>query len=348
MQNQNDEREQQLDLISVNPSEFMDLIEETQESLTPIMGWGAPGCAKTAAIEQAAARMGIGYQDWRAVNYLPEDIRGTMGIDRETNEARIFQNQRLPVDGEGILNFEEMPSSPQIMQNILMNLTCERRIDTYELPAGWRVIMTGNRSFDGCHVREFSKALRTRVLHVNVRVDHKQWMDYAMGVDVHPHVIAFLSHRPEQLHDFDADSADINHPIPRTWSLVSDALRSMESRGASKKSVAVMLCGLLGAGTGVEFNSFRKLLSRLPSPRDYLDSIDDMEAPDDPSLTYGLIAGIANIAEASDSRKVAKFLDKIGGEFAVAAMTLIAAKNTDVSETVELNTWRSRHADLFS
>ncbi|MCG6939639.1 MAG: hypothetical protein LJE69_00105, partial [Thiohalocapsa sp.] len=150
----------------------------------------------------------------------------------------------------GILFFDELNAAPPLVQASLYQLTLDRRVGEYELPPGWRIVAAGNRAEDASVVYRMPAALANRFVHLDFEVDVDDWVAWAMEVQIHPLVIAFIRARRELL--LDMKNLERAFPTPRAWEMLSDVVNRM----GSPKEAADTLIGVVGEGAALEFIGF--------------------------------------------------------------------------------------------
>jgi MoxR-like ATPase len=97
------------------------------------------------------------------------------------------------------LFLDELNACSQDVQKAFYSLIHERRVGEYVLPKGSVVIGAGNRAQDSAIVKPMSSALVNRMVHVEMRVSHREWLEWAHGVGIHPMVLEYIQLRPDHL-----------------------------------------------------------------------------------------------------------------------------------------------------
>src|SRR2546423_1816177 len=114
-----------------------------------------PGAVNLAALRrhlasqsfrQAAATLGLALGDVRATLPDPVDLRG---LPRLTDDGAVWCPPAfLPRDGQGVLFLDELAQAAPLVQAACLQLTLDRRVGEYELPAGGSVVAARNRAED--------------------------------------------------------------------------------------------------------------------------------------------------------------------------------------------------------
>src|SRR3954470_11759572 len=99
----------------------------------PAYVWGPPGVGKSSLVRQAADALGLDLVDLRVTLLDPVDLRG---LPRLTADACVWVPPAfLPRGGTGVLFLDELAQAPALVQAACLQLTLDRRLGEYELPA---------------------------------------------------------------------------------------------------------------------------------------------------------------------------------------------------------------------
>src|SRR4051812_30960268 len=188
----------------------------------PTYLWGPPGCGKSSIVRQAAAVMGLDLVDVRATLLDPVDLRGLPRLDGDT--AVWLPPAFLPRGGPGLLFLDELAQAAPLVQAACLQLTLDRKIGEYELPAGWSVVAASNRQEDRAGTHRLISPLLNRFVHLDLDVSNEEWQQWAVANTVAPAVRSFLQYRPGLLFQFDPAANPRSFPTPRSWQFVSDVL----------------------------------------------------------------------------------------------------------------------------
>ena len=207
----------------------------------PVFIWGPPGIGKSALVQQFAADLGLDCVSLLGSQLAPEDLIGVPqiveGVSRFCPPAQIARSQPY------CLFLDELNACSHEVQKAFYSLIHERRIGEYHLPAGSIVIAAGNRAQDSSIVKTMSAALLNRLVHVQLRVAHRDWMQWALASEIHPLVVEYLQNRPDHLWS-PPPKTEEPFSTPRSWHMLSDALHAY-GRAAGRPSGG----GTLSRGT---------------------------------------------------------------------------------------------------
>ena len=206
---------------TLRPSELVEVLVTLVKARQPTMVWGGPGSGKSQLSNQTADCLAYHYQDVRGPLLDPVDLRGIPWRD-EFGRTRWAPPAFLPPTDSTerfLINLEELPSSVPMVQVALFQLCLERRIGEYELPEGAAIIACGNREQDRSIVHRMPAPLANRFVHLEIRVDARDWLAWGAANGIAPEVLFFIELEPELLSQFDAQSKEHAFPSPRSWEL---------------------------------------------------------------------------------------------------------------------------------
>ncbi len=280
--------------MSLTPSELAVYLTALVVQQLPLstMIWGPPGVGKSSVVAQVAQAHGLDFVDVRLSQLAPTDLRGLpVAQDRGdgTGVSRWYPPEFLPTGGRGILFLDEVNMAPPTMQGMAQQLILDRKVGSYELPADWFVWAAGNRKEDRASVFDMPAPLANRFLHLTVRPDFEAFRGYALGRELHEHVLAFLTFRPELLHRL--DTAQPAWPSPRAWEMAARLHRA-----------GLDVSPAIGEAAGAEFGAFVRLYEQLPDLESVLHGENQsLKLPQEPSVRYAAVVGLA--ARAADARQ---------------------------------------------
>ena len=305
----------------------------------PIMLWGPPGVGKSQICQQAAARLGMNYVDVRAVMLDPVDLRGIPSVD---DQGRTRWNPPVflpPTDSteEWLINLEELPTAPPMVQAALYQLALDRKIGEYTLPEGATVIACGNREGDGGVFHRFSPALSSRFHHAELEVNVDAWKEWAIQNDIAPEVIFFLEYRPDFLHQFDPRSREHSFPCPRTWEFVSDVTKRNGTIPVEiERNIYV---GIIGETVAVEYCAFLRIQRELPHPNVVMSDPDAVEIPDNQSAILALCGALCHRADDTNFAQVVQFAKRLRPEVSEFLIWSCVKRKPELQTTKEYIEW---------
>lgn len=220
----------------------------------PVFIWGPPGIGKSALVQQFAADAGLPCVSLLGSQLAPEDL---IGVPQILDGTSRFCPPRMIARSEPYCLFlDELNACSHEVQKAFYSLIHERRIGEYHLPAGSIVIGAGNRAQDSAIVKPMSSALLNRMLHVHLRVSHRDWLDWAYPNGIHPLVLEYIQTRPDHLWS-QPPKHEEPFSSPRAWHMLSDALHAY-GEAITDEALEVLAFGCLSPHHAGQFKAFVK------------------------------------------------------------------------------------------
>ncbi len=221
----------------------------------PVFIWGAPGIGKSSLVELFALEVGLDCVSLLGSQLAPEDIIGVPQI--VGGKSRFCPPTLIARDEPFCLFLDELNACSQEVQKAFYSLINDQRIGEYELPKGSIVIGAGNRTEDSAIVKPLSSALVNRMIHVNLQVHYRSWLDWAIQHTLHPLVTDYIQIRPEHLF---SKPPQYEQPFstPRSWHMLSNCLKSYTEDDLNTEVVKQLASGLLTPAHARQFIGYYK------------------------------------------------------------------------------------------
>jgi hypothetical protein len=292
---------------TVAPKAAAKAIEKAISTRRPTMLWGPPGIGKSDVVRQIADKTNREMIDIRLALWDPTDIKGMPYFDSVDKTMKWAPPSELPQDpnSNAIIFLDELPSAPPAVQAAAYQLILNRKVGAYRLPDGVDIVAAGNRETDRGVTFKMPAPLANRFLHLEMRVDFDDWMDWAVTNKVHKDVVGYLSFAKQDLFDFDAKSASRSFATPRSWSFVSELLEDEADMGEG--TLVDLVSGGIGDGLAVKFMAHRKVAAKMPKPMDVLNGKVDELKIDEISALYSLTVSLCYELKELASRKDKKW-----------------------------------------
>lgn len=195
-----------------------------------------PGMGKSDTVAAVAEEAGLPCRSLLGTQIAPEDVSG---VPRIVGERSVFCPPRvlLPESNEPFCLFlDELPASTPDVQKAFYSLLLERRLGEFRLPKGTWVVAAGNRVEDRALVRALSSALLNRVFVMQLRVDVKEWLAWAVSHRVRSEITSYIAMMPEALLR-PPPAEPVPFSTPRAWASLSRALDLVESVGQASPEI---------------------------------------------------------------------------------------------------------------
>jgi MoxR-like ATPase len=220
----------------------------------PVFIWGPPGIGKSSLVQRFADRVGLPCVSLLGSQLAPEDI---IGVPQIVDGTSVFCPPRSIARREPyVLFLDELNACSHEVQKAFYSLIQERRIGEYVLPAGSVVIGAGNRAQDSAIVKPMSSALINRMVHVHLRVSHRDWLEWAIEAGIHHLVVEYLRVRPDHLWS-PPPKHEEPFSTPRSWHMLSDALAAY-GEGLREGDLEALAFGCLSPQHAGQFKAFVK------------------------------------------------------------------------------------------
>ena len=220
----------------------------------PVFIWGPPGIGKSSLVQLFASEVGLPCVSLLGSQLAPEDL---IGVPQIVDGASRFCPPTMIARSEPYCLFlDELNASSHEVQKAFYSLILERRIGEYHLPAGSIVVGAGNRAQDSAIVKPMSSALMNRMLHVHLKVAHRDWLEWAYQNGIHQWVCEYIQLRPDHLWS-QPPKHEEPFSTPRAWHMLSDALHAY-GEGLSDQWLEVLAFGCLTPSHAGQFRAFIK------------------------------------------------------------------------------------------
>lgn len=276
--------------IFLSPKCIKEAISIAVEVRRPVMIWGPPGIGKSDLIHSIGKETKRNVIDIRLALWEPTDIRGIPFFDSVSKEMRWSPPSEFPklIGDNSIIFYDEIVSAVPSVQAAAYQLIHNRRVGEYHLPEKVDQIAAGNRENDRGITYRMPTPLLNRFLHLEMKHDFDDWLEWAIQNNIDNEVISFLSWSKKDLFNFDPKSSSKAFATPRSWSFVSDILKSKRAK-FSENLLTSLIAGCVGDGLAISFMSHRKLTTKLPKTEDVLSGkLKTFKAGKDISLLYCL------------------------------------------------------------
>ena len=222
----------------------------------PVFIWGPPGIGKSSLVEQFAEAVGLSCVSLLGSQLAPEDIIGVPQIVE--GKSKFCPPTMIARDEAYCLFLDELNACSHEVQKAFYSLIHERRVGDYRLPKESIVIGAGNRAQDSAIVKPMSSALLNRMIHVQLKASHKDWLEWAYQNEIHPWVLEYIQIRPDHLWT-QPPKTEEPFSTPRSWHMLSDALHEFGPE-IPDEMLEALAFGCLSARHAAQFKAFIKQL----------------------------------------------------------------------------------------
>ena len=324
---------------TLRPSELSEVLALLVEARQPTIVWGPPGSAKSQVVQQVATATNRRYVDVRALLLDPVDLRGIPWRDTD-DRTRWAPPAFLPPSddpGRWLINLEELPSAVPMVQAALYQLVLDRKVGEYELPEGASLIACGNRETDRGVVHRMPTPLASRFVHLEIRVDAEDWLDWGAANGIAPEVLFFITYEPDLLHRFDPQSKERAFPCPRTWEFASNIVKNRN--GLDPAAERAIFRGAVGEAAAVEFSAFLNVWRELPHPRAVLNDPGNADIPENASALMALCGSLYRLATDVTMDAIVTFAQRLRREVGESLVSACVRRDPGLQRSPAFIRW---------
>ena len=245
-----------------------DLLRLCRKARLPLLFTGRHGIGKSEFFEEHAAVAEIGCIVRDLSLMEPVDL---VGLPQVEDGRTVFRSPSfLPADGVGLLVFEELNRAPRHVQTPCLELCTRRRLNDYQLPAGWLIVAAVNPAGGDYDVDELDPALLSRFVRIGLEADRDGWLAWAKEHEVHADVLDYVASDPAVFAEPESN--------PRAWKHVSDLLRANAKVKAPDHLLQAAVAGKVGPERAAAFRCFCKTRVRPLAAREVFTSYGEHRA----------------------------------------------------------------------
>lgn len=315
----------------INHNELVDHVKKSYETQTSFFCIGGTGIGKSDMMLYAGLELAQEHNmelttdiydeskfrviDFRIADKRPADLRGLPDLsgDRTVWKPPEF----LPETGRGLIVLEEFNLADKSLQAPAYQLVLDRKLDGYDVPAGFGILALGNRRKDRASVKELGMPLKNRFDWAELKPPKTdEWVDWAFDNDIDSRVITFIKQNPQYLYKppYEEDETGMGQsgetvktfPTPRGWERVSDKIKGELDEEIMKYSSTTV-----GTEYAGQFESFVKLTQSYDIEH-VINNPKTAELPNEPSAQYALSSAISQYFSEQDSKtQKVNFLDTV-------------------------------------
>lgn len=337
--------------MQVKPTQAVNMLTAfIKAKLVPIMV-GSPGIGKSQIYQQIADQYNLKLIDIRLSQCDVTDLCGFPQIIG--SKAGYVPMDTFPIEGEPLpkgysgwlLLFDEITSAPPALQAASYKILLDRMVGQYKLHKHVALCAAGNLETDNAIVQPMSTALQSRLVHLELTVDSKEWTEWAVSNGIDHRITSYINFKPGQLYTFTPDHTDKTYASPRTWEFANRLLNvtSMDS-----PNLLPMLAGTISEGVAREFLTFCKIYLTLPTVDQIVQAPKTLAVPDEPSILFALTGSIAHNADKDNFAALMEYVQRLPVEFQVVCLRETVRRNKTLMGHPAVQAWiATSAANLF-
>lgn len=328
--------------MQVKNSQAASLITQCIKARLVPMLTGSPGTGKSDIVRQIAQEYGLKVIDLRLSQCDPTDLMGFPRIDG--HRAGYVPMETFPIEGDPVpagfngwlLFLDEMNSAPLSVQAAAYKLVLDKMTGVHNLHKKVAIVCAGNKETDNAIVNPMSTAMQSRLVHIELEVDHKEWVDWAVQNDIDTRITSYINFKPGMVYNFDPDHTDKTYACPRTWEFAN---RILKTHHVDSPDLLPLLAGTISEGVAREFVAFCRIHEELPKIPQIAANPEGIEVPTEPGVLYALTGSISHNASESNIEALIKFVNRMPPEFQVVCLKETVRRNKALMATPAIQSW---------
>ena len=240
-------------------------LEKQGKRKTPICIWGRHGIGKTEIAEAIAKDNGFKFTYIAPAQF--EEMGDLVGMPNIENNKTVFRAPEwVPTEaGPGILLIDDVNRADERILRGIMQLLQNFELVSWKLPPLWQIVLTANPDGGDYSVTPMDDAMLTRMLHISMEFDVKEWAKWAEKAGVDPRGINFVLLYPEIVNG--------NRTTPRTLVQFFDTIKGIDNLYDKLGLVRLLADSCLDENTVTAFITFvNNNLGQLIKPEEILNA----------------------------------------------------------------------------
>lgn len=214
-------------------------------------------------------------------------------------------------------------------------------VGTHHLHKNVAIVCAGNKETDGAIVQPMSTAMQSRLVHMELVTDVKEWLVWAAQNGIDPRITSYINFKPSQLHTFSPDHTDKTYACPRTWEFCD---RVLKVSNFSDPTLLPMIAGTLSEGVAREFMGFCKIHESLPKLKSILKNPTGISVPDEPSILFALTGSLSHHITEDSTDAVLTYVQRMPIEFQVICIRETLHRNRKLLGHPAVQKWVAQNA----
>ena len=342
-------------MYALPPSKLAKNIERILAArLVPIIR-SSPGMGKSDIINGIGKVFRLKIYDFRLAQADVTDLNG-LPFQTADGKADFLPFANFPLEGDELpdhpdggkydgwmLFFDELTSAPKQLQAASYKILLERLVGNKRLHDRVMVCCAGNLDSDKAVVHSLSTALQSRLVHLELRVDHREWMTWAVQKGIDSRILGFLEMMPDYLHKFDPDHTDHTYACPRTWEFASRLITGTDVTDDDLP----LLAGTVSQGIALEFTQFAQVYAQLPKLVDIKANPKTAIIPMEASTKFAMATHIAQHFDQTNVDAYAEYIARYPVEFQVITLRMVNDRRPDLIRNPTVMTmWQALVAQM--
>jgi hypothetical protein len=309
---------------------------------------GSPGCGKSSVAYMLAEIYNLKLIDLRLSQCDPTDLLGFPQIFGK--KAGYVPMETFPLEGDPIpdgysgwlLFLDELTTAGPAVQAAGYKLILDRMVGQHKLHPKVAIMGAGNKETDNAIVQPMSTALQSRMIHLELVVDHEEFIDWASTQGFNHFITDYIGFMPNQLFTFQPDHTDTTYACPRTWEFANRMLKAVP---IDSPDLTALLSGALSEGVARQFLNYCKVYKSLPTLRQIKLDPEHTPVPEDKGMLYALTGSISSsVTNDASFAEVVKYVKRFPVEFQVVTLKDTVRRNAPMKKNEAFQEWLASSA----
>jgi hypothetical protein len=311
----------------------------------PVMLHSSPGIGKSSILKQIAEDFKLEFIDVRLTTVDPLVLSGYPTDNGDVATFKPFDlfpttNTPIPAGKKGFLIcFEELPDSPKLIQSSAYRILLDREVGNHKLHKDCFMVAAGNLASDGAAAKTMSTALQSRMAHLEIGINAKDWLKYATDKGVNQMITSFINWKSALLYNFDPKHTDKTFACPRTWCFLSDVLTTPD-KVASQRA---LINGIIGMSAANDFIAFTTYYNQIPSNEEIIANPKGTAVPTG-GIAYALTGALGGYLTEKNIGKAMQYIERMPMELQAVTLRTALAQKPDLALTDEVDAWSDINA----
>ena len=332
---------------------------------------GSPALGKSAIAKMVAKKNNLILIDLRLSQCEPTDLLGLPNINQTLKRSGYMPMDTFPLagdelpimldekgspvlDSEGnnvryngwLLFLDEFNSAERQTQAAAYKVILDRMIGMFHMHEKVFPLCAGNLETDGAIVEAMSTAMQSRLCHLEVYADQKEWCEWAITAGIDNRLISFIEYMPKYIYNFRPEHTDRTYSSPRTLEFAHKWLSGFDVTDDDSRPA---LAGILGHGVASELITFCKIYNDLPKMVDIIANPQGTRVPDDTErgMLFATCGAISHHATKDNVANLLEYVQRFPKDMQIVAGRMMIARNKELLSVKEMIVWYSAFAQYL-
>lgn len=321
----------------------------------------SPGLGKSAIMQEIADEWNLLLIDIRLTEYDPTEMNGFPFIlnpndDPSKVKAGHVPLTTFPIEGDELpinpktgkpysgwlILLDEFPSAPLSVQAAAYKVTLDRMVGNHKLHKKVLIATAGNKATDKAIVNRLSTAQQSRLITLMVKNCTKTWLEWAERENIDYRVRSFIRFKPDQVHQFDPNHADLTFPCPRTWHFMSRLLIANKIEEVEHYMLP-MFAGTVGHGAARLFFSFCEVYGRMPTIKEMIADPEGCQLPNEISVQHAAAGLVAHHINKKNASQLIRFLDRLPADLQTVTLRNSILRDDELRSNQDILKWAANN-----